>query len=43
MTAPWGLAALTSMTGHDTLSVVYLGVVQLGIAYTLFTTGWRAV
>lgn len=37
LTAPWGLAAVPTMNLHDTLSVVYLGVVQLGIAYTLFT------
>lgn len=39
LTAPWGLAALARVTQHDALSVVYLGVVQLGIAYTLFTFG----
>ena len=39
LTAPWGLAALASVTRHDALSVAYLGVVQLGIAYTLFTFG----
>lgn len=37
--APAGLAALPHMTSHDTLSVLYLGVVQIGIAYTLFTAG----
>ncbi len=37
LTAPWGLAAIPNMNLHDTLSVVYLGVVQLGIAYALFT------
>ena len=37
LTAPWGLAAVPTMNLHDTLSVVYLGVVQLGIAYALFT------
>jgi drug/metabolite transporter (DMT)-like permease len=37
LTAPWGLAAVPNMNLHDTLSVVYLGVVQLGIAYALFT------
>jgi drug/metabolite transporter, DME family len=37
VTAPWGLAALAGITLHDALSVVYLGVVQIGIAYTLFT------
>src|SRR5262245_21292088 len=39
MTAPWGLAALTSLTTHDLTGVAYLGVVQLGMAYTLFTVG----
>jgi len=37
ITAPWGLAAIPDMNLHDTLSVIYLGVVQLGIAYALFT------
>ena len=37
--APWGFAALSSVTSHDWLSVTYLGVVQLGISYALFTTG----
>ena len=39
MTAPWGLAAISSMTTHDLTGVAYLGVVQLGVAYTLFTVG----
>ena len=39
MTAPWGLATLASVTGHDLAGVAYLGIVQLGISYTLFTTG----
>ncbi len=37
ITAPWGLASIPNLTLHDTFSVVYLGVVQLGIAYALFT------
>jgi drug/metabolite transporter (DMT)-like permease len=37
ITAPWGLAAVPNMNLHDTLSVIYLGVVQLGSAYALFT------
>jgi len=37
LTASWGVAAIPNMTVHDGLSVAYLGVVQLGIAYTLFT------
>ena len=32
-----GLKALPEMNRHDALSVVYLGVVQIGVAYTLFT------
>jgi drug/metabolite transporter (DMT)-like permease len=39
MTAPWGLAVLTSLSAHDLVGVSYLGIVQLGISYTLFTTG----
>src|ERR1041384_1799859 len=39
LTAPWGLATLTTITGHDIAGVAYLGIVQLGIAYTLFTYG----
>ena len=33
----WGLPALLSLNRHNALSVTYLGVVQLGIAYVLFT------
>ena len=39
ITAPWGVAAFDSITRHDLAGVVYLGVVQLGISYILFTTG----
>ena len=39
MTAPWGLATLTTITGHDITGVAYLGIIQLGVAYTLFTLG----
>jgi DME family drug/metabolite transporter len=35
--APAGLSALPQMNLHDGLSVLYLGVVQIGLAYTLFT------
>jgi DME family drug/metabolite transporter len=35
--APVGLKALSHMTRLDVLSVIYLGVVQIGLAYTLFT------
>lgn len=34
-----GLSALPRLTAHDALSVLYLGVVQIGVAYTLFTLG----
>jgi drug/metabolite transporter, DME family len=37
MTAVWGLPTVTSITGHDLFAVAYLGIVQIGIAYTLFT------
>lgn len=37
--APAGLAAIPVMTTHDVLAVSYLGIVQIGIAYTLFTLG----
>ncbi|MBA3569132.1 MAG: EamA family transporter [Pyrinomonadaceae bacterium] len=37
--APAGLAALPGLGLHDGLAVLYLGVVQLGVAYTLFTLG----
>jgi drug/metabolite transporter (DMT)-like permease len=39
LTAPWGLAAASSLTAHDLIGVAYLGVIQLGISYTLFTIG----
>jgi drug/metabolite transporter (DMT)-like permease len=35
--APVGLQAIARMTSLDALSVVYLGIVQIGLAYTLFT------
>lgn len=37
--APAGLAAIPIMTTHDVVAVSYLGIVQIGIAYTLFTLG----
>ncbi len=37
--APAGLAALPRLGLHDGLAVLYLGVVQVGVAYTLFTLG----
>ena len=37
--APAGLAAFPTLTRFDALVVLYLGVVQIGIAYTLFTLG----
>jgi drug/metabolite transporter (DMT)-like permease len=39
MTAAWGLAAFNSITAHDLIGVSYLGVIQLGISYVLFTYG----
>ncbi|MDQ5844777.1 MAG: DMT family transporter [Acidobacteriota bacterium] len=35
--APVGLRAIPQMTLHDGISVAYLGIVQIGLAYTLFT------
>jgi len=35
--APAGLTVLPHLSRHDALSIVYLGVVQIGLAYTLFT------
>lgn len=35
--APVGLKAIPQMTLHDAVSVAYLGIVQIGLAYTLFT------
>ncbi|HEX6648823.1 MAG TPA: EamA family transporter [Pyrinomonadaceae bacterium] len=37
--AAWGVPALAHINFHDALCVLYLGVVQLGIAYALFTEG----
>jgi drug/metabolite transporter, DME family len=39
VTAPWGIAAFPSLGPNDVFAVAYLGVVQLGISYALFTTG----
>jgi drug/metabolite transporter (DMT)-like permease len=39
LTVPFGIAAFEHMSVHDAVSVFYLGVVQIGIAYTLFTLG----
>lgn len=39
ITVPWGIEALGKMDPQNVVSVVYLGVVQLGISYTLFTYG----
>jgi drug/metabolite transporter, DME family len=35
--APVGLKAIPHMTRHDAISVAYLGIVQIGLAYTFFT------
>ncbi len=37
--APAGVPSISHINMHDALSVLYLGVVQIGIAYTLFTLG----
>lgn len=37
--APASLAVLPNLTRFDALAVLYLGVVQIGVAYTLFTLG----
>jgi drug/metabolite transporter (DMT)-like permease len=37
VTAPAGLSALPHISSVELLCVVYLGVVQIGVAYTLFT------
>ena len=37
LAAPAGISALSGMSAHDAMSIVYLGVVQIGLAYTLFT------
>jgi drug/metabolite transporter (DMT)-like permease len=37
--APFGLAAIPVMTTNDIIAVSYLGIVQIGVAYTLFTLG----
>ena len=37
--APAGLAVLPTLNRFDGLAVLYLGVVQIGVAYTLFTLG----
>jgi drug/metabolite transporter (DMT)-like permease len=39
ITAPVGVAALSKISWQDTVSVACLGVVQIGLAYTLFTLG----
>ena len=38
VTAPWGLAALPNLNRFDWFSVIYLGVIQIGLAYLLFTS-----
>ena len=39
LTAPMGLSAVSHASAHDGLILLYLGVVQIGLAYTLFTLG----
>ena len=37
--APAGVGAMGRISSADALSVAYLGIVQIGVAYTLFTLG----
>lgn len=37
--APWAISALPRIGAHDAMSFIYLGVIQLGVSYTLFTLG----
>ncbi len=37
VTAPWGLAAITTLDKFDLFSSAYLGLIQLGFSYVLFT------
>jgi DME family drug/metabolite transporter len=39
ITAPFGIAALSDMSMRDAGIVLYLGVIQIGVAYTFFTLG----
>ena len=41
LTAPSGLAALSTMLPLDWIAVIFLGVVQIGISYVLFIKGVR--
>lgn len=41
LTAPSGIAALPTMTLLDWAAVIFLGVIQIGIAYVLFIKGVR--
>src|SRR5437762_7122207 len=43
VTAPWAWQAVPSMSTPGAAVLVYLGVVQLGLAYLLFTRGVRRV
>lgn len=39
LTAPVGLAALSRISAQDAGSILFLGIFQIGVAYTLFTLG----
>jgi drug/metabolite transporter, DME family len=39
ITSPAALAALSKFSWQDAVSVTYLGVIQIGLAYTFFTLG----
>jgi len=39
VTAPFGFASLPNLTAKDLIAVSFLGIVQIGVSYTLFTLG----
>jgi drug/metabolite transporter (DMT)-like permease len=39
VTAPFGIASIPRLTIKDIIAVTFLGVIQIGVAYTLFTLG----
>jgi len=39
VTAPFGFASLPNLTAKDLIAVSFLGIIQIGISYTLFTLG----
>ena len=43
LTLPWALPSLPHLTGNGLLVLLYLGIVQMGIAYWLFNRGLKRV